>query len=101
MKKQTRDIWRPDMALSCWTSEIGSGGIFWHSAARRIIVRRIASWIEATEKLIRGRREEEPSKYTDPSMKSVLCSTLVAAEEGTQERARRIRRPELLAQPSE
>ena len=58
MKKQTRDIWRPDMPLRCWTSDIGSGGIFWHSAARRIIVRRIASWIDATEKLVRGMRRE-------------------------------------------
>jgi hypothetical protein len=48
----TRDIWRPDLLFKCWTSEIGSGGICWHSAARRIIVRRLISWIDAAEMLI-------------------------------------------------
>jgi hypothetical protein len=58
----TRDIWRPDLLLRCWTSEIGSGGISWHSAARRIIVRRPISWIDAGEKLM-----EEDVKMADAS----------------------------------
>jgi hypothetical protein len=42
----TREIWRPDMLLRCWTSEITSGGTLGHSAARRIIDRILTSWID-------------------------------------------------------